>query len=155
MAKLLPETQLERLRDLEARKKAGEKLNGDERLMLQRLRAEKMAAEAAARLARIDGAEKRRLDRRSYQIGRLALAAGLENSPDDHLRWGFARLAEVLKQSGNASGSRPVVPPAVPHENGTGSGGSSNPANAVTSMSAAREITDASESDTGQGSTGR
>lgn len=109
MPKLLTEEQLERLREFEARKQAGEKLNAEERLEQRRLRAEQKAAAAAEQLAAVNNAEKRRLDRRRYEIGKLATEAGLGNFPAERLRHGFARLAEFLNRSigGSVDGSSP------------------------------------------------
>ncbi|MBS3025433.1 hypothetical protein [Acidiphilium multivorum] len=103
MSRLLTEAQLERLRELETRRQASEKLSPDERLELRRLRAEEKAAAAATELAKVANAEKRRLDRRRYEIGKLAIELGLENVPDHILRNGFAYLAGRLARTTNQS----------------------------------------------------
>lgn len=89
------EVALNRLEELVAKSKAGTKLPAVEALELKELKLLKLAAEIAKGRAEIAVARRKIEDREKYRIGGLAVAAGLSSWPDDMLKAGFAKLADL------------------------------------------------------------
>lgn len=89
------EAELARLKALAGRVKADEKLGSEERLELRELKARRQAAEAAAELAKIAARKRKKEDRRTYELGRLVVKAGLADWPVAELLGGFRAMAGI------------------------------------------------------------